>query len=120
MRSEVQSFDSETAQDSTATEVLVTTILKELLPLDDINLNEHLVGLGGDSLVAIELMARLSEAAGINLSPVLPFEVATLQELVSRIDSIRQSFREGAEDEVLESGSGRVCSGEFCGAPEIE
>lgn len=94
MRSEVQIYESGTARDYTKIETLLTSVLKELLPQTDINLNEHLVDLGLDSLVATELMARLSAASGIRLSRVLPFQVDTLQDLVTQIDILRQSSRD--------------------------
>jgi acyl carrier protein len=70
------------------------------MSLPDINMNEHFVSLGGDSLIATELMAHLSATFGVNLSLLLPFEADTLQDLVAQIDILRRSYDDGAmEDE---------------------
>jgi len=91
---ELAHCDGATARAQTDTENLLTSFLQEPCLSSIIDLNRHLVELGGDSLVAMRLMARLSEAFEIDLSPVLPFEVASLRDLVARIDMMRQSIQD--------------------------
>jgi mycobactin peptide synthetase MbtE len=73
------------------TETLIIKVLKDLLTLTHVDLNEHLVDIGGDSLVGIALMARVSEAYEIGFSPIMPFESESLRQLAARIDRIRFS-----------------------------
>jgi acyl carrier protein len=78
---------------TTATEDLLTRLLQAALPDAQINLDRHLVEVGGDSLIAMGLMARLSEIFEIELSPILPFEADSLRDLATRIDMVRQSVQ---------------------------
>jgi acyl carrier protein len=65
------------------TEALITSCLAETLSVDPVDLGAHFVDVGGDSLVAMNLMTRLSEAYGIDLPPILLFEASTLHVLAA-------------------------------------
>lgn len=75
------------------TEALLASAVKELLDIPHADLTKHFVDLGGDSLAACKLAARLSEGLGIDIPPILPFEADTLQDLVIRIDAIQGAYR---------------------------
>jgi acyl carrier protein len=62
--------------------------LAELLPGAELNPAAHFVDLGGDSLLASRLMGRMSEVAGIDLSPILPFEAESVEDLTMRINAL--------------------------------
>jgi len=82
----------ETTPDSSSdTRSLILSALKEVLPGSSVDFRQHFVDLGGDSLVAVMLMARLSSAVKIVLSPLMPFEADTLEDLAARIEIIRLS-----------------------------
>lgn len=69
-------------------EQLLTRSLEALLPTKDIDLSQHFVDLGGDSLTATRLMSALSEELRADLSPILPFEAESLRELILRVESL--------------------------------
>jgi acyl carrier protein len=82
----------ETSPDpSSDTRSLIRSALKEVLPGSSVDFRRHFVDLGGDSLAAVKLMARLSGTVKIALSPLMPFEADTLEDLVARIEIIRLS-----------------------------
>jgi acyl carrier protein len=62
--------------------------LAELLPGVELSSAAHFVDLGGDSLLASRLMGRMSEVAGIDLSPILPFESESIEDLTTRIKAL--------------------------------
>jgi acyl carrier protein len=70
---------------------LVIGILREKFGVPRVDLQQHFVDLGGDSYTATQLMARVSEELGMDLSPILPFESSTLNEMIARIDAIRET-----------------------------
>ncbi|MFE4456753.1 amino acid adenylation domain-containing protein [Nocardia tengchongensis] len=53
---------------STAQEVAITTILAEVLGLDQVGVDDEFFALGGNSLLATRVVARLNEALGTGLS----------------------------------------------------
>ena len=72
------------------TETLLTKYVEEILSLPHVELTQHFAELGGDSLAAMQLTARLSDALGIDISPILPFQADTLGELATWIDGLRR------------------------------
>ena len=69
------------------TEKLLGDVLRDALGQDQLDLDQHFVDLGGDSLVATQIMAQVSEELGTDLSPILPFEAASIRELARLIDA---------------------------------
>lgn len=74
------------------TEDRVVALLREKFGVPRVDLNQHFLDLGGDSYTATQLMARVSAEFGIDFSPILPFESATLSELIARIEAIREQI----------------------------
>lgn len=72
------------------TEALLARCLSDVLGFKCIDLDQHFVDLGGDSLMAVQLMEHLSSELGERLSPILPFEADTLRDLAVRINVIRR------------------------------
>jgi len=82
---------ADTAQNAASTEMRVAAFLKNSLRSDEIDLDQHFVDLGGDSLLATRLMGHLSEEFGTDLSPILPFEASSIRDLAARIDALVHS-----------------------------
>ena len=72
------------------TEALLIRSLTDVIGFKSIDLDQHFVDLGGDSLMAVQLMGHLSRELGEHLSPILPFEADTLRDLAERINAIRR------------------------------
>ena len=74
-------------------------LIIDVLGDPDPDFNRHFVDLGGDSLAALRLTARLSDALGLDIPLILPFEAASLTDLVGRIHDIRASVDEARSQE---------------------
>jgi acyl carrier protein len=70
-----------------STEALISAFLKRSLRIDRVDLDQHFVDLGGDSLLAVQLAMRLSEELGTDLSPMLPFEAGSIRELTQLVEA---------------------------------
>ena len=66
----------------TATEKLLVKLWRQVLKVDRIGIHDNFFDLGGDSIMAIQIAARLSEA-GFGLSPNQIFQYSTIAELVT-------------------------------------
>jgi acyl carrier protein len=81
------SVPSSEAPQPPSAETLISAFLKRSLRIDHVQLDQHFVDLGGDSLLAIQLATHLSEELGTNLSPILPFEAPSIRELAQLVDA---------------------------------
>jgi len=79
------------ATETASAEVLLSTFLKKFLRVNEVDLDQHFIDLGGDSLLATRLMGQLSEEFATDLSPILPFEATTIRDLAVRIDTLVRS-----------------------------
>lgn len=70
----------------TEIEELVTPIWAEILKLDRIGTNQDFIALGGTSLSAIRIMARINESLGMELPLVSIFENSTIAALSTHIE----------------------------------
>lgn len=86
------SVSSGEAPEPSSTEARISVFLKRSLRKDHVDLDQHFVDLGGDSLLAIQLATHLSEELGTDLSPLLPFEAASIRELVRLVDATVRSI----------------------------
>ena len=86
-------------QDRRETDVLLRRLITDVLGDPHPNFAKHFVDLGGDSLAALRLNARLSDALGLDIPLILPFEAASLTDLAARIDAIRASLDEDRSPE---------------------
>ncbi|MBN8231300.1 amino acid adenylation domain-containing protein [Corallococcus macrosporus] len=86
----------ETADDTgsrapmTAVEKVIADIWASLLVVPQVSLQAHFFELGGHSLLATQVVSRLREAFGVDLSLRVLFEAPTLAELAARVEALRQ------------------------------
>jgi amino acid adenylation domain-containing protein len=73
----------------TPTEQQIAHIWTQLLKLGQIGIHDNFFALGGHSLLATQVISRLRQGFGIELSLQTLFEVPTVGELSSRIETIR-------------------------------
>jgi amino acid adenylation domain-containing protein len=75
----------------TATEKTLATIWSEVLGVERVGVYDNFFELGGHSLLAIQILSRVREAFGVELSLTNLFNATILADLSSLIDSDRQS-----------------------------
>jgi len=87
----------------TATEKYLAIVWEETLGLeaDTVGLRDNFFALGGHSLVAIQVVARVSRGLKIDISLRHLFESTNLQNLAERVDDVRRSNREDDTSESL-------------------
>ncbi|NNE68647.1 MAG: hypothetical protein HKN33_18935 [Pyrinomonadaceae bacterium] len=68
-------------------EVLVADVWKEVLQLDEIGVDDNFLDLGGQSLEAIRVMARISESVRLDIPLREIFEKPTVRLLAGEIES---------------------------------
>jgi amino acid adenylation domain-containing protein len=73
----------------TPTEQQIADIWTQLLKLEQIGIHDNFFALGGHSLLATQVISRLRQGFGIELSLQTLFEAPTVGELSSRIETIR-------------------------------
>ena len=88
----------------------VTAIWQEMLGLESVTTESNFFSLGGDSLIATHLMARLNRLCGANIPLSALFEHQTLGDLIRYIEAVRWAVGakrpELAEiDETFEEGT---------------
>jgi NAD(P)-dependent dehydrogenase (short-subunit alcohol dehydrogenase family)/SAM-dependent methyltransferase len=81
-------------------EVRIAGVWREVLGVEGIGRNDGLTDLGGDSLIAIQIVARLREAFKVNVTVKSVFEDATISGLARTIDTLRW-HAEGRPQEAL-------------------
>ncbi len=86
------------AAPSTATERAVAETWKELLGLPEVGVHDDFFSLGGHSLLAMQILTRLREALGAELSLRDIFEVPTVAGLSARVDATRAPGPTGLPD----------------------
>ena len=73
---------------------LIASIWCELLGLDKVDPDDDFYDLGGNSLLATQVAARLRRAFGIELSVQVVFEETTVESLARRIEALGASESE--------------------------
>ncbi|OOQ60759.1 non-ribosomal peptide synthetase [Mucilaginibacter pedocola] len=71
----------------TANERLVSEIWQEMMGLEKISMDDNFFQLGGRSLVAVKIMAKIEEKTGLRLPLATLFEHSTVEKLAIRLDS---------------------------------
>ena len=77
---------TEWEEPSTATERALAALLTELLDAEDVGRHDDFFGLGGDSVLAVQLAARARDA-GLDMTARMVFEHPALAELAAALDS---------------------------------
>jgi amino acid adenylation domain-containing protein len=75
----------------TDTEVRIARIWAEALAIDDVGINDPFMELGGDSLLAARVIARIKDRLGVELELRALFETPTVAALASHIDVQRMA-----------------------------
>ncbi|TWR31037.1 amino acid adenylation domain-containing protein [Mucilaginibacter pallidiroseus] len=70
----------------TENEKLVASIWQEMMGLQNISKNDNFFKLGGRSLVAVKIMARIEQETGVRLPLATLFEHSTVEQLAARLD----------------------------------
>jgi len=68
------------------TEITVGEIWKEALQLDNINPGDNFFEMGGDSLVSMMMLFRVSDAMNLDMPPDALMDATTLREFCKAID----------------------------------
>jgi acyl carrier protein len=87
---------------STPTEETVAGIWSELLGVGQVGIHDSFLDLGGDSLLATRLIARMRQAFGLELPVRLFFEASTVAELARSVDELRSQQEDHEMQELLE------------------
>ncbi|MFD6896359.1 amino acid adenylation domain-containing protein [Rhodococcus sp. NPDC060086] len=69
-------------------EVSVASVVASVLGVERVGLDDSFVDLGGNSLGATRLVARLSSVVGVRVPVSVVFEVGSVEELAARIESL--------------------------------
>ncbi|TDP89069.1 type I polyketide synthase [Labedaea rhizosphaerae] len=81
----------------TELEVEIARQWAEVLGVERIGVHDDFFGLGGNSLVAIQLMAQVRKATGVRLAMKTLFESSTVAALAERIEQMRAEKEKPAE-----------------------
>ena len=80
----------------TAPEMLVASVFREVLSRENVGIHHDFFELGGDSLMAARLMARLRAVSGMDLPLRVLFERPTVAELAEAVDALKWVADSGA------------------------
>ncbi|MFD6896360.1 amino acid adenylation domain-containing protein [Rhodococcus sp. NPDC060086] len=72
-------------------EVSVASVVASVLGVERVGLDDSFVDLGGNSLGATRLVARLSSVVGVRVPVSVVFEVGSVEELAARIESLAEA-----------------------------
>ncbi|HEY9476441.1 MAG TPA: KR domain-containing protein [Mycobacteriales bacterium] len=81
--------DDEFVAPRTELEIEIAGQWAEVLGVDKIGVHDDFFALGGNSLVAIQLMAQIRRSTGVRLAMKTLFEASTVATLVERIEEMR-------------------------------
>ena len=83
-------------------ELLTLNLCKEVLNRDEINIHDNFFLMGGDSLIAARLMARLEQTQDVKLSLVRLFETPTIAGLAQAVLEAREERQNGVANSAEE------------------
>ncbi|WP_456238987.1 MupA/Atu3671 family FMN-dependent luciferase-like monooxygenase [Rubripirellula reticaptiva] len=86
--------------DASETQKQITSLWKEVLQLDTIELNDNFFDLGGHSLLAVRMHRQLRDQLGVTVAITDLFRYPTVQTLAAHIDSLRTNASEAETDSV--------------------
>ncbi|MGD9823131.1 amino acid adenylation domain-containing protein [Desulfobacter sp.] len=78
----------------TKTEFLLTRIWQAVLKLDQISIHDSFFDLGGDSLLATRIIAKIREKTGVAIPLRMLFESLSIRELAKRIANLQVEINE--------------------------
>ena len=71
-------------------ESMLSRLWAETLGVESVDLDENFFELGGDSLLATKLIARLRSDYGVEMSPEMLFDLPTVRELARLVESMAE------------------------------
>jgi len=74
-------------QPNTATEKILTSIWEECMGINDISIDDNFFALGGHSLMAVQILAKLEKKLGRSFQLALLFKYPNIQSLANFIDN---------------------------------
>lgn len=77
---------------STEMQILLAGIWSEVLGIQQLGVDDDFYALGGDSLIAIRVMARLKELLNLNLEVKLIFENSTIATLAAQVEGLQAAL----------------------------
>lgn len=77
-----------------STEDQVAEVWRELLELDTVAVDEDFFALGGHSMLAVQVLYRLTEMTGVELALEEFFELGTVAEVAAELDRLREQAPE--------------------------
>ena len=77
----------------TRTEAVLATIWEEVLGQAAVGVHDDFFALGGHSLVAVKVVARVQQAFGVDLPVRVLFEQPTVAEVAARVDDLAREHR---------------------------
>ncbi|WP_067699931.1 non-ribosomal peptide synthetase [Nocardia jejuensis] len=87
---------AEFAEPTGDSEILVATVVAELLGLEQVGAGDDFFARGGNSLIATQLVARLSKATGLAVPLSAVFDASTVRELAARLIALADAGDTGA------------------------
>ncbi|RKV87535.1 MAG: hypothetical protein D8H99_37085 [Streptococcus sp.] len=72
---------------STPSELMLVGVLKDILNIEEVYLNDNFFGLGGDSLIALKLTKKIKEVFSVDVSMSSIFNSDNIGELLGAIES---------------------------------
>ncbi|MET7836422.1 phosphopantetheine-binding protein, partial [Micromonospora sediminicola] len=78
---------ADTGDDDTAARLL--RLWSEVLGVDEIGLDDDFFELGGNSLVAVQLIAQVRKVAGVKLPMRTLFDASTVRDMVANVEKAR-------------------------------
>lgn len=72
---------------STPSELMLVGVLKDILNIEEVYLNDNFFGLGGDSLIALKLTKKIKEVFSVDVSVSSIFNSNNIGELLDAIES---------------------------------
>ncbi len=89
----------------TELEATIVRVWREALGVEAIGVDDDFFGLGGNSLVAVQLIAALRKAVGVRLPMRSLFETPTVAGLAARIEEIRAEEARAQTAEATETAA---------------
>lgn len=86
----------------TEEEETLVAIWKEVLETDDVSTTDDFFSLGGNSLIATQIISRIDDEFGVEMSFQDLFDVATIKELAVKVEEAQLAALDDIDPELLE------------------